>query len=177
PAHPRPGMGLPPGRRRGRLLDWHGRLHPPGRDDRRGRRRGRRKRRGQGRPGLRRGGREPRPRRAQPRGLMRVLFLHRQPCIRALKTAGGLGSGPGPLHLSFAFRGRTLWAWYGRGDELFDEWIDLGRAAEPRDELARAIERARPDLIHSHNLPDVLTVLALETAGRRPPAAAGGAPP
>lgn len=100
---------------------------------------------------------------------MRVLFLQRQPCIRALKIAAGLRSRPGPLHLSFAFQGRTLSAWYGTGDELFDEWIDLGRAAEPRDELARAIERARPDVIHSHNLPDVLTVLALETAGGRVP--------
>jgi len=96
---------------------------------------------------------------------MRVLFLQRQPCIRALKIAAGLRSTRGPLHLSFAYQGRTLSAWYGAGDELFDEWIDLGRAAEPRRALARAIDRARPDLIHCHNLPDVLTVLALEAVG------------
>jgi hypothetical protein len=98
---------------------------------------------------------------------MRVLFLHQQPCMRALKYAVGLRSAGAPLELGFAYRGRTLSAFYGTGDELFDHWWRIG--PDLRADLGRVIAEWKPDLIHSHNLPDLLTVLALEvTEGRVP---------
>ncbi len=98
---------------------------------------------------------------------MRVLFLQRQPCIRTLKYAIGLRAARPGLHLGFACQGATLSGWYGAGDELFDQWWPLD--ADPLDGLRRVVEEHRPDVIHSHNLPDGLTVAALEvTAGRIP---------
>jgi glycosyltransferase involved in cell wall biosynthesis len=99
---------------------------------------------------------------------MRILFLQRQPCIRALKYAVGLRSvRPGAV-LGFAYQGRTLTGWYGDGDELFDAWYPLP-ALEPRSTLAAVLEEFRPTAIHSHNLPDVLTVAALDVAEGRVP--------
>lgn len=99
---------------------------------------------------------------------MRVLFLQRQPCIRALKYAVALrGSHPG-IALGFAYQGRTLSGWYGSGDDLFDGWWRLP-ASDPATALARAIAAFRPTVVHSHNLPDALTVLALDVAGDRVP--------
>ena len=98
---------------------------------------------------------------------MRVLFLQRQPCIRALKYAVGLRSALPDLTLGFAYQGLTLTEWYGTGDELFDEWWHLGHpiaVAELRDVVAEF----RPDVIHSHNLPDGLTVAALALGPGRP---------
>jgi glycosyltransferase involved in cell wall biosynthesis len=99
---------------------------------------------------------------------MRILFLQRQPCIRALKYAHALRGRHPALTLGFAYQGRTLTGWYGAGDDLFDRWwrlpVDDAAAA-----LARAVDEFAPDLIHSHNLPDTLTVLALEIAGGRVP--------
>ena len=95
---------------------------------------------------------------------MRILHLHRQPCIRALKYAAGLRGREEDVTLGFAYQGRTLTEWYGDGDELFDDWWRLPRR-DPGDAIARAVEEFRPDLIHSHNLPDLLTVLALEEVG------------
>lgn len=99
---------------------------------------------------------------------MRILFLQQQPCSRALKYAAGLRStGPDALHLGFAYRGLTLSALYGSGDELFDRWWHLD--GRPTDGLRTAIADFRPDVIHSHNLPDSLSVLALQlTEGRIP---------
>ena len=97
---------------------------------------------------------------------MRVLFLQQQPCIRTLKYAVGLRSACDGLELGFAFQGRSLDEWYGTGDELFDRWWRLGADAT---ELAAVIDEFRPDVVHSHNLPDRLTVLALDVTG-------GGAP-
>ncbi len=95
---------------------------------------------------------------------MRVLHLHRQPCIRALKYAAAIRARGEDLTLGFAYQGRTLTEWYGSGDELFDAWWHLpGR--DPGDAVARVVDEFRPDLIHSHNLPDLLTVLALEAVG------------
>lgn len=91
---------------------------------------------------------------------MRVLFLQQQPCIRALKYAVGLRSSATSFELGFACQGRTLTEWYGSGDELFDRWWRLGPDAG-RD-LARVVGEFRPDVIHSHNLPDALTVVALD---------------
>lgn len=99
---------------------------------------------------------------------MRVLFLQRQPCIRALKYGVALRGARPELALGFAYQGRTLDEWYGSGDDLFEAWWRLD-AAHPADGLAAAIAEFRPDLIHSHNLPDSLTVLALEAADGRIP--------
>ena len=98
---------------------------------------------------------------------MRVLFLEQQPCIRALKYAVGLRASRPGVELGFACQGRTLSEWYGEGDELFDAWWRLG--PDPRERLTEAIDSFAPDIIHSHNLPDRLTVLALEHAGDRVP--------
>ena len=98
---------------------------------------------------------------------MRALFLQRQPCIRTLKYAVGLRAARPGLGLGFACQGATLTGWYGSGDDLFDHWWRLD--ADPHDGLRRVLEEYRPDVIHSHNLPDGLTVAALEvTAGRTP---------
>ena len=94
---------------------------------------------------------------------MRVLFLQQQPCVRALKYAVGLtGRGPSrAVTLGFAYRGRTLSELYGAGDELFETWYPLGE--DPAAALPGIVADFRPDVIHSHNLPDELTVLALDT--------------
>ncbi len=93
---------------------------------------------------------------------MRVLFLQRQPCIRTLKYAIGLRAARPDLQLGFACQGATLSGWYGAGDELFDQWWRLD--ADPGVGLRRVLKEFRPDLVHSHNLPDGLTVAALDAA-------------
>ena len=80
-----------------------------------------------------------------------------------MKYAIGLRAGVPGIRLGFAYQGRTLTSWYGAGDELFERWWRLP-AADPREALAEVVAEFRPDLIHSHNLPDVLTVLALDVA-------------
>jgi glycosyltransferase involved in cell wall biosynthesis len=90
---------------------------------------------------------------------MRILFLQQQPCIRTLKYAVGLRAAVPGLQLGFACRGQTLTEFYGSGDELFDRWWPLSDLAT---DVRAAIKEFRPDLIHSHNLPDELTVLAQE---------------
>ena len=97
---------------------------------------------------------------------MRVLFLQQQPCMRALKYAVGLAAARPTWRLGFACQGRTLTEWYGCGDELFERWWRLG--PEPAAQLASVVEEFRPHVVHSHNLPDRLTVLALEVAGGVP---------
>jgi len=98
---------------------------------------------------------------------MRVLFLQQQPCVRALKYAVGLRSAVPGIQLGFAYQGKTLSGWYGSGDELFERWWDLG--SEPLKTLRQVGETFCPDLIHSHNLPDSLTAIAIELfAGRVP---------
>jgi glycosyltransferase involved in cell wall biosynthesis len=83
--------------------------------------------------------------------------------MRALKLAVGLRSALPDLELGFAYQGRTLSEWYGSGDELFERWWDLEN--DPPSSLPNVLAEFRPDLIHSHNLPDTLTVLANELAG------------
>jgi glycosyltransferase involved in cell wall biosynthesis len=85
--------------------------------------------------------------------------------VRALKYAVGLRAAWPELELGFAYQGRTLTRFYGSGDELFDGWWDLGGAARPAAELLSVLDEFQPDLIHSHNLPDVLSVLAMELVG------------
>jgi glycosyltransferase involved in cell wall biosynthesis len=91
---------------------------------------------------------------------MRVLFLQQQPCMRALKYAAALRAAYPRIRLAFAYQGKTLSGWYGSGDELFERWWNLG--SEPVEGLREAVREFRPDLIHSHNLPDSLTAVALE---------------
>jgi glycosyltransferase involved in cell wall biosynthesis len=98
---------------------------------------------------------------------MRVLFLQQQPCMRALKYAAALHTACPSIRFGFAHQGKTLSEWYGSGDEFFERWWNLG--SEPIEGLRAADEEFRPDLIHSHNLPDSLTAIALELfAGRVP---------
>jgi glycosyltransferase involved in cell wall biosynthesis len=98
---------------------------------------------------------------------MRILFLQQQPCMRALKYAAALRAACPWIRLGFAYQGKTLSEWYGSGDELFERWWYLG--SEPVERLRAVGEEFRPDLIHSHNLPDSLTAVALELfAGRVP---------
>lgn len=98
---------------------------------------------------------------------IRVLFVQQQPCVRALKYAVALRAARPDIRLAFAYRGATLSRVYGSGDELFERWYRLRNGLE-RD-LRRAVTEFRPDVIHSHNLPDSLTVLALDvTRGRVP---------
>ena len=94
---------------------------------------------------------------------MRILFLQQQPCIRTLKYAVGLRSAVDDLHLGFAYQGQSLAGWYGTGDELFDQWWRLG--GDVATELRAIVDCFGPDVIHCHNLPDRLTVLALEVTG------------
>ena len=98
---------------------------------------------------------------------MRVLFLQQQPCVRALKYAVGLTARVPEITLGFAYRGRTLSELYGSGDELFEGWWPLGDDAAAA--LPDVLEEFSPDVIHSHNLPDELTVLALDETGGRIP--------
>ena len=98
---------------------------------------------------------------------MRVLFLQQQPCVRALKYSVALRDALPGIALGFAYQGKTLSEWYGSGDELFERWWNLGE--DPAKTLQAAVDEFRPDLIHSHNLPDSLTAIALELfAGRVP---------
>jgi glycosyltransferase involved in cell wall biosynthesis len=97
----------------------------------------------------------------------RVLFVQQQPCIRALKYAVGLRSAAPDFELGFAYRGGTLSEWYGSGDELFDRWWQVN--SRPATELREIVEAFRPDIVHSHNLPDELTVAALGVVDGRIP--------
>jgi glycosyltransferase involved in cell wall biosynthesis len=98
---------------------------------------------------------------------MRILFLQQQPCVRALKYAAALRTACPWIRLGFAYQGKTLSEWYGSGDELFERWWNLG--SEPIQGLRAASEEFRPDLIHSHNLPDSLTAVALQLFSGRVP--------
>jgi glycosyltransferase involved in cell wall biosynthesis len=97
----------------------------------------------------------------------RVLFVQQQPCIRALKYAVGLRTARPDLELGFAYRGGTLSEWYGSGDELFDRWWKLN--SRPASEIRQIVDDFRPDVLHSHNLPDELTVAALGVVDGRVP--------
>jgi glycosyltransferase involved in cell wall biosynthesis len=97
----------------------------------------------------------------------RVLFVQQQPCMRAMKYAVAVRAARPDIELGFAYQGKTLSEWYGSGDELFSWWSDLGD--KPKRTLPAAIDAFRPDVIHSHNLPDALTVLANETVAARVP--------
>jgi glycosyltransferase involved in cell wall biosynthesis len=96
---------------------------------------------------------------------MRVLFLQQQPCARARKYAAALTAVKPDIELGFAYRGRTLTEAYGTGDELFSSWWKLGN--RPARGLREALNEFAPDIVHSHSLPDSLTVLANELTNGR----------
>ncbi|WP_432559513.1 glycosyltransferase [Granulicoccus sp. GXG6511] len=95
--------------------------------------------------------------------MTRVLFVQRQPCIKTWKYAVGLRATIPDLVLGFAYQGKTLTELYGGGDELFDEWHLL--PVEPDARLAEVIKDFEPDLVHNHNLPDVLTMACQRVLG------------
>jgi len=97
---------------------------------------------------------------------VRILFLQRQPCIRALKYAVGLKTLLPTVRLGFAYQGRTLSEWYGTGDSEFERWWRLD---DPISGIGHAISEFAPDVIHSHNLPDSLTVAALKVVDSQIP--------
>ncbi|UCC39328.1 MAG: glycosyltransferase [Candidatus Aminicenantes bacterium] len=91
---------------------------------------------------------------------MRILFLEEQPCIRALKYAKGLRSNYKDIELYFGYRGLTLDGFYGHGEELFVEWFKLNSNTALT--LKSIVDKINPDIIHSHNAPDSLTVAAIQ---------------
>ena len=101
--------------------------------------------------------------------LKRVLFLEPQPCIRALKYAEGLKHVfQSKIHIVFGHLYHTLNHLYGHGDEIFDELEKIGTDSL-ESEIKRLVEKHRPQIIHSHNAPDLLTVAAIEAVGGTTP--------
>ena len=95
----------------------------------------------------------------------RVLFLQPQPCIRALKYAHGLKQTlDGTISIVFGHLYHTLNVLYGYGDETFDKLVKL-RTDNLESDIRRLVESHRPQVIHSHNAPDLLTVSAIEAVG------------
>jgi len=89
-----------------------------------------------------------------------VLFVQRQPCIRALKYAEGSRAAHRDIRLSFAYQNSTLNELYGHGDECFAEWFRLG--PEPAASLQEIVATREIDVIHCHNGPDTLTNLCID---------------
>ncbi|MEQ9094190.1 MAG: glycosyltransferase, partial [Miltoncostaeaceae bacterium] len=98
----------------------------------------------------------------------RVLFLQRQPCIRAMKYAVALRERHPAIELGFAYQGKTLTGWNGAGDELFARWWRLPLRGTD-EAFERIVNDFAPDVVHSHNLPDVLTVMAARVLGDSTP--------
>lgn len=98
----------------------------------------------------------------------RVLFLQPQPCIRTMKYAEALKDlFGGRIWISLAHMGRPLRTLYGYGEEYFDHVSRKG-AESLRLFVSKAIKDSRPDIIHSHNAPDYLTVAANKVSGETP---------
>ncbi len=99
---------------------------------------------------------------------MRLLFLQSQPCIRPLKLAQGLKWALGEdVSLVFGYLDRTLTELYGYGDEFFDEFVKLNRE-DLNKGITELVERYKPNIIHSHNAPDFLTVSAINVVDNIP---------
>jgi len=98
--------------------------------------------------------------------MMRLLFIQPQPCIRALKLAKGLKWALGAdVSLVFGYQDKTLTELYGYGDEFFDEFVKLGN---PRKSISELAQRCKPDIIHSHNAPDFMTISAINAVDNIP---------
>jgi len=97
--------------------------------------------------------------------LKRVLFLQPQPCIRALKYARALKrASRGKIRIIFGHLYHTLNYLYGHGDEVFDKLKRI-KTDDLDGGIKRLAEKHRPQIIHSHNAPDFLTVAAIEAVG------------
>jgi hypothetical protein len=95
---------------------------------------------------------------------LRVLFLQRQPCIRTLKYAKALRHVlNGKISISLAHMGYGLSALYGYGEEYFDN-ILRKKGEGLNSFVSKAIKDTRPDIIHSHNAPDYLTIAATKVS-------------
>ena len=68
------------------------------------------------------------------------------------------------VSIVFGYLYHTLNRLYGHGDETFDELRKL-RIDDLESDIEQLVERHRPQLIHSHNAPDFLTVAAIEAVG------------
>jgi len=100
--------------------------------------------------------------------MRRILFLEPQPCIRALKLAYGLKWLLNKeISLVFGHQGKTLTEFYGYGDEFFDEFVLLSKD-NPEKSISELVKRYKPDIIHSHNAPDFLTMAALNSVKDTP---------
>lgn len=99
---------------------------------------------------------------------MRILFLQPQPCIRTLKYAQALKRRlEHRISLALAYTYHSLQSLYGYGDEFFRLRLHMD-PSRPRRTLRRILKKNKPDLIHSHNAPDFLTIAAIETANGIP---------
>jgi len=97
-----------------------------------------------------------------------ILFLQPQPCVRALKYAQGLRYAMNNrIRLVFGYLYHKLNRLYGYGDELFDDFTKLKKRNIPY-EVRKLVNKVGPDLIHSHNAPDFLTVAAIEATNSIP---------
>jgi glycosyltransferase involved in cell wall biosynthesis len=92
------------------------------------------------------------------------LFLQRQPCIRTLKYAIGLRNVFGnKISVSLAHTGHNLTALYGYGEEYFENVLRKS-GGTVNSFASRAVKETRPNIIHSHNAPDYLTIAATKVA-------------
>jgi len=92
---------------------------------------------------------------------LKILFLEDQPCIRAFKYAKGLKAFSSDIELYFGYRGLSLDEFYGHGDELFDGWLKIN--GDDTQTLKSIVQKVNPDIIHSHNGPDSLTVISVHS--------------
>ena len=94
------------------------------------------------------------------KGELSLLFLQPQPCIRTLNYAKALKDVLGSkISISLAHTGQELGTLYGYGEEYFDN-VSIRKGESHASFVSKAIEEASPDIIHSHNAPDYLTIAA-----------------
>lgn len=98
---------------------------------------------------------------------MRVMFLQPQPCIRALKLARGIRDQHKNASIIFGYLQKSLSDLYGYGDEFFDETVKLDDE-DLSGSVKKLVEEYDPQIIHSHNAPDYLTVETLKSVPERP---------
>ena len=99
---------------------------------------------------------------------MKILFLQPQPCIRCLKYAQALKRRlRNKVSLVLGHTRHNLRSLYGYGDEFFRSTLRIDPARRHH-ALRRILRKHKPDLIHSHNAPDLLTIAAIKTANGIP---------
>jgi glycosyltransferase involved in cell wall biosynthesis len=99
-------------------------------------------------------------RRVSGKSELSLLFLQPQPCIRTLNYAKALKHVLGSkICISLAHTGQELRTLYGYGEEYFDN-VSIRKGESHASFVSKVIEEASPDIIHSHNAPDYLTIAA-----------------